>query len=206
MSHWFHGDGTDADVVEPGARAAVARIGRQLALWLANQVSLLTPHARLFRLRRNLFVLAGCRIHPDAKLVATVRIHHANVDIGDSWIGPGVQLMASAAAPVTIGDNSGIGAESILSVHTHQLGGHDRRVGAKVFAPVAVGSGTWVALRVTMVAGSSVGDGCLVGANSLILENFGDDLFIAGSPARVVREFGPDDGDGDSKETVDALR
>ena len=161
----------------------------QLLLWFANQLSLVTPHSRLFRLRRFAFVLAGAKIHPNAKIAGTVRIHHSNVQIGDSWIGPGTQLMAGPEATIVIGDRCGFAPDVIISCHSHELGNSDRRVGKGITAPIRIGDGTWIGIRATIVYGASVGAGCVVAAGSVVKDEFGDDVIVAGIPARVVREL-----------------
>lgn len=158
-----------------------------LLLWFANQLSLVTPHSRLYRLRRFAFVAAGASIHPEAKIHGTVRMHHEHVRIGRSSVGPGSQFMPSSEAGIVIGDQCAIAPEVMFNCHSHVIGDHHRRTGRGISSPIRVGDGTWVGARATFIAGASVGSGCVIAAGSLVKDEFGDDLLLAGVPARIVR-------------------
>ena len=53
---------------------------------------------------------------------------------------------------------------------------------------IKIGSGTWVASGAIITGGCSVGKDCIVAAGSVVTKEFGDGLFIAGVPARVIRD------------------
>ena len=158
-------------------------------LWLANRFSHFGPYSRVFRLRRAAFVAAGARIHPDAKISGAVRLHHPNVDIGDSWIGPGAQLLPTHGAAIVIGDRCAIAPEVMLHCGSHDLGDSRCRAGTPVAAPIRIGDGTWVGARATFLSGAAVGSGCMVAAGSVVVGQFGDNLMVAGVPARTIRRL-----------------
>jgi maltose O-acetyltransferase len=158
-------------------------------LWLANLLSMITPHARLFGLRRAAFSAAGARIHSGARITGTVRVHQQNIQIGDSWIGPGTQLMPSKEAAIVIGDRVAVAPDVMFNCHSHEQGGHWCRAGKGISSPISVGDGTWIGTRAVFLYGASVGSGCIVAAGSVVKDKFGDDLLVAGVPARVVREL-----------------
>lgn len=160
-----------------------------IVLWLANRFSQLSPYTRFFRLRRAAFVAAGARIHPDAKIGGAVRLHDSNVDIGDSWIGPGAQLLPTRKAAIVIGDRCAISPEVMLHCGSHEFGDSRCRAGKPVSAPIKIGDGTWVGARATFLSGAAVGSGCMVAAGSVVRGRFGDNLMIAGVPARTIRTF-----------------
>lgn len=160
-----------------------------IVLWLANRFSQFSPYTRFFRLRRAVFVAAGARIHADAKISGAVRLHHPNVDIGDSWIGPGGQLLPTGEAAIVIGDRCAISPEVMLHCGSHDFGDSRRRAGKPIAAPITIGDGTWVGTRATFLSGAAVGSGCMVAAGSVVRGRFGDNLMIAGVPARTIRTF-----------------
>jgi acetyltransferase-like isoleucine patch superfamily enzyme len=49
-----------------------------------------------------------------------------------------------------------------------------------------VGDYTQIAVHCCILPNVIIGENCLIGANSVINRNFGDELFIVGSPAKVV--------------------
>lgn len=52
---------------------------------------------------------------------------------------------------------------------------------------VGIGNATWVGDRVTFLPGSSIGDGCIVGAGSIVTKQFPAFQVLAGNPARIIR-------------------
>jgi acetyltransferase-like isoleucine patch superfamily enzyme len=158
-------------------------------LWLANQISLLAPQRWFFGLRRRAFVAAGAKIHPGAKINVSVRMHQHNVQVGDSWIGPGAQFLPTTEAPIVIGDRCDIAPEVMFHCGSHELGGRHRRAGRGISSPITIGDGTWVGARATFLAGAAVGSGCMIAAGSVVVSAFGDDVMLAGVPAAVVREL-----------------
>ena len=54
---------------------------------------------------------------------------------------------------------------------------------------ISIGSGTWIASGVIMIGGCSVGKDCIVAAGSVVTKPFGDGLFIAGVPAKVIKSI-----------------
>lgn len=55
--------------------------------------------------------------------------------------------------------------------------------------PVRVGSGTWLGIGVVVLPGVTIGEGCVVGANSVVTRDLPDYSVAAGVPARVLRSL-----------------
>lgn len=53
-------------------------------------------------------------------------------------------------------------------------------------APVRIGTGSWLGQNVCVI-GASIGKGCVIGANSVVLSDIPDYSVAAGTPARVIR-------------------
>ena len=54
-------------------------------------------------------------------------------------------------------------------------------------APVRIGPDTWVATKVTVLRGTSVGRGCVLGAHAVVKGEIPDFSIAVGSPAKVVK-------------------
>lgn len=59
--------------------------------------------------------------------------------------------------------------------------------------PVCIGEGSWLGQNVCVI-GASVGKGCVIGANSVVLTDVPDYCVAVGTPARVIRRFDPESG------------
>lgn len=53
-------------------------------------------------------------------------------------------------------------------------------------APIRIGAGTWVAERAVILAGSDIGRGCVIGANSVVNGKIPDGSVAVGMPAKVI--------------------
>ena len=54
--------------------------------------------------------------------------------------------------------------------------------------PVHVGRGAWIGFGACVLPGVTVGDGAIVAARAVVIEDVPRDAVVAGNPARVVRQ------------------
>lgn len=59
---------------------------------------------------------------------------------------------------------------------------------------IRIGAGTWLGQNVCVI-GASIGKGCVIGANSVVLHDIPDYSVAVGAPARVVRRYDAAKGD-----------
>jgi acetyltransferase-like isoleucine patch superfamily enzyme len=91
------------------------------------------------------------------------------------------------ARSVVIGDDSGVGGDCLIFGHTSWL---SRFEGYPVeFEPVEIGNSVSLSWRVFLLPGSRVGDGAVVGANSVVRGTIPPRCLAVGFPARVVSRF-----------------
>lgn len=108
---------------------------------------------------------------------AVLRADNDLVRIGaDSNVQDGAVLHTDPGLPLTVGRGCTIGHQAML--HGCEIGDH-----------------TLVGIGAVILNRARIGRDCIVGANSLVTEgkSFPDGVMIMGSPARVVRELGPEE-------------
>jgi len=87
--------------------------------------------------------------------------------------------------PVVIGDDTGIGGHCLIFTHGAWLNVLD---GYPVtYEPVTLGKSVWLPWRVFVMPGSTIGDGSVIGANSLVAGAIPPSSLAMGSPAKVIR-------------------
>jgi acetyltransferase-like isoleucine patch superfamily enzyme len=87
--------------------------------------------------------------------------------------------------PVVIGDDTGIGGHCLIFTHGAWLNILD---GYPVtYEPVTLGRSVWLPWRVFVMPGSTIGDGSVIGANSLVVGAIPPYSLAVGSPAKVIR-------------------
>lgn len=107
-------------------------------------------------------------------------------------IGDGVALRPhctiSATEKVVIEDDVVIAAFSTVidSDHTWDAGHPNVLHNPARTAPVRIGRGTWIGERVSVLRGSTIGEFCLIGANSVVRGDIPSGSIAVGAPARVV--------------------
>lgn len=87
--------------------------------------------------------------------------------------------------PVEIGDDSGIGGHCLIFTHGSWLSALE---GYPVnYSPVTIGRSVWLPWRVFVMPGATIGDGSVIGANSLVAGDIPPSSLAVGSPAKVIR-------------------
>ena len=112
------------------------------------------------------------------------------LSIGEStYIGRNAHIVAlkniRIGKDVLIGDNVYI-ADNYHVFDRIDLPYKDQGIGFK--SQVVVGDGTWVGENVCIIS-SKIGKQCIVGANSLVIDDVPDYTMVAGSPARIIKKF-----------------
>ena len=132
-----------------------------------------TPHLEIGEgTRINEQVFVGGLQYPDSRLV----------------VGKNCQIMQMSfinpARTITIGDDSGVGGHSLIFGHTSWL---SRFEGYPVeFSDIEIGRSVSLAWRVFVLPGTKIGDGAVIGANSLVARTIPPRCLAVGFPARVV--------------------
>ena len=98
--------------------------------------------------------------------------------------------------PVTIGNDVMIGPNCALVTPVHPLRYQDRNMRLKpdgtffdyeYAKPITIGDNCWLASNVTVCGGGHIGNGCVIGAGSVVTRDVPDNSFAAGNPCRVIR-------------------
>lgn len=147
------------------------------------------PPTRLFGLRRMFLRSANVEIADGASLCGRSWVFGpGKLVIGSkSWISPGCTFYTHLSAPISVGRDCDIGPEVTFILGSHEIGTEFRRAGAGLASPISIGDGCWVGARSTILGGVRIGKGCIVAAGSVVIEDAGDNLLIAGVPAKKKR-------------------
>lgn len=90
---------------------------------------------------------------------------------------------------ITIGDNTLIGPNVQLYSVNHPMEAKTRNLLLEYAKSITIGNDCWIGGGVILTAGVQLGNGVVVGAGSVVTKSFGDNVFIAGNPARIIREI-----------------
>src|SRR6267142_723262 len=101
--------------------------------------------------------------------------------------------------PLIIGDDSGIGGDCLIFTHGSWLSALE---GYPVtFEGVTIGKSVWLPWRVFVMPGTNIGDGAVIGANSLVRGTIPPLSLAVGTPAKVIRQA-PESVSADKREEL----
>ncbi len=104
-------------------------------------------------------------------------------------------VMVAACELVEIGDHCMLANGCFVSDASHRFDDFDRPVpwqGFTTKGPTRVGDNVWCGAHVVITSGVTIGERCVIGANSVVTEDIPPFSIAAGAPARVLRtiEYG----------------
>ena len=176
----------------------------KLAVWLL-RTKLIDRKVRLFRFPiiirgrefidfgESLTTGVGCRFdcfageNPKAKKLSFGK----NVQINDY-----VHIVAMNR--IAIGDNVLMASHVFISDNSHgSYKGDEKDTNPMIpptereytSDPVVIGRNTWIGEGVIIMPGVTIGEGCVIGAHSVVSKSIPDSSIAVGSPANVIKKF-----------------
>ncbi|WP_143461441.1 sugar O-acetyltransferase [Levilactobacillus enshiensis] len=111
-----------------------------------------------------------------------------NIHIGNHFYG-NYDMTFLDTCPITIGEHCYFGPNIGLYTPVHPLNAMARNNDVEMGAPITIGDNAWLGGRVTILPGVTLGNNVVVGAGSVVTKSFGDNVVIAGNPARVIKQI-----------------
>lgn len=122
--------------------------------------------------------------------VRSLRIRFGNN--GTCRIGKGTEIMGAyiyvSESEVEIGENCLFSTDVILRTHdSHHIFCKKTNKRINYAKSIVLGNQIWIGNRVTILGGTKIGDGSIVGCNSVLTSEYEDHKIIAGVPGKVIR-------------------
>ena len=96
----------------------------------------------------------------------------------------------SAVRSITLGEEVLLARNVYISDHIHKYTERNTSIleqGLDKIQPVVIERGAWLGQNVVVCPGVKIGEGAVIGANSVVTKDVPDHCIAAGSPARVVK-------------------
>ena len=172
-----------------GAARSSFSFGNRAARQVWNIVWLLLfrPTPRSFHAWRRLLLRAfGAQIGERAHVYAGAKVWAPwNLSVGrEAGIADDADIYNPA--PIQIGDYAVVSQGAYLCGASHDYTAWDFPL---VAAPIVVGARAWIAARAIVQMGVTIGDGCVVGAGSVVTRDMPAWTVCAGVPCRPIRPY-----------------
>lgn len=161
-----------------------------LRLFLIRFLILLLPDTRCFGFKRFLYRFVGAKIGKNVRICSSVKISgNGNLSIGDNtWIGHETLIICSST--VIIGSNVDIAPRVFIGTGTHKVDLNAAGVaGEGISKDVIIGDGCWLGAGSIILPGTELGEKTVVAAGAVVTKSFGSYLVVGGVPARVIKSL-----------------
>lgn len=129
---------------------------------------------RLFgaKIGRGCVVKASCEVWQPWKL-----------SIGD-YVALSEHVVCYTVDRITIGSQTTVSRDAFICCAGHDV---SSTIFELTYAPIEIGANAWIAARAIVMPGRKVGDGAVVAAGAVVVEDVEPWTVVAGNPARVVK-------------------
>ena len=93
---------------------------------------------------------------------------------------------------ITLEDEVLIGNHVSITAANHLERDRSFRFGGSELLDVRIGRGTWIGAHACIMAGVTLGAGCLVAAGAVVTKSHGERVVLGGVPARVIGRLADD--------------
>jgi acetyltransferase-like isoleucine patch superfamily enzyme len=112
----------------------------------------------------------------------------SNISIGD-WVYIAYGNWFSAANGIQIGDEVLFGPYNVIASSNHTRLNNSYRFGVPEGGKIVIGKGTWVGAHCTILQSSSIGEGSIIAANSVVNSDVPSNCLFAGNPGEVKKHL-----------------
>lgn len=137
----------------------------------------------------------GCSINQRAALCPLHRHmgkdYPSNITIGNN-VSIGAYDRIASAYSVTIEDDVLFAAFVHITDHSHGYEDVTKPIKDQTIihkGPVVIGRGSWIAFGAHILSGVTIGEHCVIAANSVVTKDIPPYSVAAGNPARVVKKY-----------------
>jgi len=137
--------------------------------------AIIVPHVEIGKevVISEITIIRAQQPFPDSRIIIGDRVHIFPFSIIDP------------SRPIRIGNESAVGISTYIFSHSAYK---DKLAGYPItYGEINIGDGVWLASRVFILPGVSLGDHIVVGANSVVTKSFPAGCFVFGTPARVLK-------------------
>ena len=160
-------------------------------VWLMNGTQRLVPYGIGMRLRSGLYRLWGVSVGRGTMLYGPLDFGCYGDVFNNLHIGVNCHLnghiWVDATAAVRLGERVTLGHHVMLVTSNHDMNMEDYRAGAVCPGPITIGDGCWLAARVIVLPGVTIGKGAIIAAGAVVNVDVPPYEIWGGVPAKFIK-------------------
>lgn len=183
----------------PGKQTWGRRLASRYGYWLATRhplvkahpSCLISPEARICPRDGEIVLGEHCSIALGVLLQGNVSIgSNCSIQAYSNIVGYGKP--GDASGRITIGNDVRIASHAIIIAGNHRFDDESQpiRMQGVDFAPITIEDDVWIAGRVNITAGVTIGKGSVIGGGSVVTRDIPPYSVAVGVPAKVVKRRG----------------
>jgi maltose O-acetyltransferase len=137
------------------------------------------------KLIKKLFGKTGNKIKVETPFYCDYGI---NIEVGENFFA-NYGCIILDVNKVKIGKNCMMAPNVGIYSATHPVRAEERYNGVELGLPVTIGDNCWLGAGSIICPGVTIGNNVVVGAGAVVTKDFGDNVVIAGNPAKVIKEL-----------------
>lgn len=142
-----------------------------------------------FRRLLKIFTVPFSRFYAVYDPVGYARYRGVNIKGSVKIYGSSYSMFSSEPYLVTLGDNVFISVNANFVCHDGSTLPFRRDIpDLELAGEISVGNNVFIGMGALVLPGVSIGNDCIVGANSVVTKSVPDGAIVAGNPARIVGE------------------
>lgn len=162
-------------------------------LWIYFIICRVLPETRFFRLKTSLLRWCGAKIGANVRISSSAKFFGSGeLDIGDDvWIGTYNVIHSVYRACIKIGNCCDLGPGVMILTGSHQIDPNGAHIAGKgTFADVEIGDGCWLGARSLILPGVKLGTNTIVAAGAVINKSsLESKCLYAGVPATLKKRY-----------------
>lgn len=146
-----------------------------------------TPeHSRIFNVWRVMLLkLFGAKIGRNCVVKSSCEVWQPwNLTMGD-YVALSEHVICYTVDKITIGSQTTISRDTFLCCASHDV---TSPIMELTYAPITIGSNAWIAARVIVMPGRTVGDGAVVAAGAVVVKDVEPWTVVGGNPAKFIKK------------------
>ena len=175
-------------------------LGRRFSSWAGRKIacrhkrvtidktSKISPESKIHPRKGEIIIGKNCSIAAYAALQGNIQIGE-NCSVQMNTLLTGYGNPGETQGLIKIGNNVRIAANCMMIAGNHIFENPDipiRKQGL-VYKPITIEDDVWIAGRVNIMAGVTIGKGCVIGAGSVVTHDIPPYSVAVGCPAKVIK-------------------